>query len=65
MDRFLAILQWLILFLIIIGVLRYYKGANELGKTFFGWFFGESELLAGLQPGQVGVPNYPGYQNQY
>lgn len=57
MDRFWAILQWMILLLIILGVLRYYKGANTLLQTFLGWFFGESTLLAGFDPSGK-VPNY-------
>lgn len=58
MDRFWAVLQWILFLLIIIGILRFSAGANALGKTFFGWFFGESQLIAGLNPGGNGSSGY-------
>lgn len=64
MDRFFVILTWIIGLLVILGILRYWQGANELGKTFFGWFYGESQLLAGLNPQTGGVANYPNYNSR-
>ena len=61
MDRFWAILQWVILLAVIIGILRFSAGANALGKTFFGWVFGESQLLAGLSPNVNGAGGSPSY----
>ncbi len=67
MDRLWTVLIWIILLSAVIGILRYWQGAQALASTFFGFIFGESTLLSGLQPGtaaHVGVPNYPSYNNQ-
>jgi hypothetical protein len=64
MDRFWTIALWVILLAALIGVLRYGAAANQLARTFFGWFFSTTEVLAGLVPtGTASMPNYPALQN--
>ena len=63
MDRFWTILLWVILLAALIGILRYGGAANQLLRTFFGWLFGTTQVLAGLAPSGTSVPNYPNYPN--
>jgi hypothetical protein len=56
MDRFWVILLWIILLSFVIGALRYGQQTLQILQSFFGFIFGESSILAGLNPQTGNLP---------